>query len=160
MITLAHLLVTASLVAAAVSDLARRRIPNTVSLVIVGAFVVTAVLELSLVRVEWDLAVAVTVFAGGAALFWCNWLGGGDVKLLAASTLWIGAVDTPRFLILVGLLGGVLALAVLVLRLAARWSDGIASLRRRIDSEEGLPYGVAIAAACLVVRPAFVATGV
>jgi prepilin peptidase CpaA len=159
MITLAHLLVVISLIAASVSDLARRRIPNTVSLIIVAAFLISALAGLGLARLGWDVAVALAVFAGGAALFWCNWLGGGDVKLLAASALWIGAADTPRFLVLVALLGGVLALAVLMLRLAAHWSEGLAWCRSHIDSEEGLPYGVAIAAACLLIRPAFNATG-
>jgi prepilin peptidase CpaA len=42
--------------------------------------------------------------------------GGGDAKLLAALTLWLGFADLPVFLVIMALTGGVVALAVLTLR--------------------------------------------
>ena len=43
-------------------------------------------------------------------LFARGWLGGGDVKLLSAATLWAGAPQTLGLLVVTGILGGALAL--------------------------------------------------
>src|SRR4029077_3934055 len=57
---------------------------------------------------------AVAVFIGGAILFARGYLGGGDVKLLSAATLWAGPAGTPELLLLTGVLGGALALFLLM----------------------------------------------
>ncbi len=57
---------------------------------------------------------AAAVFLGGAVLFARGYLGGGDVKLLAAATLWAGPAGTPTLLMLTGVLGGALALFLLM----------------------------------------------
>ena len=57
---------------------------------------------------------ALAVFLVGAVLFARGWLGGGDVKLLTAATLWAGPAGTPALLVLTGVLGGVLALFLLM----------------------------------------------
>ncbi len=102
------------------------------------------------------LGCAVAVFLGGALLFARGWLGGGDVKLLGAATLWAGPAGTPTLLMLTGVLGGALALFLLMpvgnqLATAARFMLGQTS----VSSERGLampvPYGVAIAGAALIV---------
>ena len=49
-------------------------------------------------------------FVVGAILFSRGWLGGGDVKLLTAATLWVGPAGTPTLLLLTSVLGGGLAL--------------------------------------------------
>jgi prepilin peptidase CpaA len=95
------------------------------------------------------LAAAATVFAGGALLFARGWLGGGDVKLLSAATLWAGAAAAPALLVLTAFFGG--ALAVLVLsplgaQIAAVRGAPVSSPMRR-----PVPYGAAIAGAALVV---------
>ncbi len=69
-------------------------------------------------------------------MFAAGLLGGGDVKLLAAGSLWLGATGTGGFLMVTVLAGGLLALVFLALRLA-----------RRDGPETALPYGVAIATA-------------
>ena len=148
MLGVAQLLFAASLLCAAASDLRSRRIPDAFSLAIVVAFGgLVAAGSLGVGAAAWHVLAAVLVFAGGAGLFAAGMIGGGDVKLMAASTLWIGWSDTLRFLLLVALLGGVLAAAALVARRALR--DG--RLRQLVDGEEGLPYGVAIAAAALLI---------
>jgi prepilin peptidase CpaA len=99
---------------------------------------------------------AAAVFIVGALLFSRGLIGGGDVKLLAAATLWAGPGATLPLLFLTGLLGGVLCLLLLTpvgaLIAAARPtlgdpSEGPARGAKRIL----VPYGVAIAAAALIV---------
>ena len=62
-------------------------------------------------------------------------LGGGDVKLLAAAALWLGAAALMPFLMATALAGGLLAVAFLA------WA-----LVRRDRGRVALPYGIAIAA--------------
>ena len=99
---------------------------------------------------------ALAVFLGGAVLFAQGWLGGGDVKLLSAATLWAGAPQTLRLLLLTGILGGVLA-AILLSPLGSRIVPAGRARYGTPDSPVPVPYGIAIAAAGLiaVVSPHF-----
>ena len=126
---------------------------------IAALFLVIAPLEFGLARVLPQLGFAFAVFSVGAGLFWLGWLGGGDVKLLAALMLWIDVADAARFFVFVAVIGGILALAVLLLRSASRRFDRAARLRRLVDSEEGLPYAVAIAGAGLLILPTSASLG-
>ena len=56
------------------------------------------------------------VLAAGMALWAPGWLGGGDVKLLAAGALWFGWPDVVSFLVWSMLAGGVLALVLVLAR--------------------------------------------
>ncbi len=124
---------------AAMRDAASRIIPNR----IVAALAALGLMRLGLALAGgagWaaavDLGVAAGVLVAGAVLHGARLLGGGDVKLLAAGALWLGAAATPQFLIWTALAGGVLALAHLAIR--------------RLRAGQGdprLPYGIAIAAA-------------
>lgn len=126
--------------AAAVTDLRSRRIPNllSVGLALVGFARIAAGLWTggSTATAALDLAAALAVFALGAAAFQLRMLGGGDVKLLAAGALWLGAAALGSFLMTTALVGGVLAVAYL---LRMRFF-------RPAGPEPGLPYGIAIAA--------------
>ena len=145
MLLAAHIVVLAALVVAAVSDLARRIIPDTCSLVILGAFaVVSLATPIEFPAVLANLAASLTLFALGALLFSRGFIGGGDVKLLAALALWVGWGGLPGVLMAMSLAGGVLALACLAARrLPLRWGGFLAA-------KEGIPYGVAIAVAGLL----------
>jgi prepilin peptidase CpaA len=138
------------LLRAAWQDLRTLQIADAVSLGIVGAFAVWAfggwVLgTLSFTTVGLALATAVAVFAAGAAAFAAGALGGGDVKLLAAASLFAAVGPIADFLLVTALAGGVLGVAVLAgapISPLAPAAD--ATLRTRLRS--GLPYGPAIAA--------------
>jgi prepilin peptidase CpaA len=80
------------------------------------------------------LAMGAGVFAILAGAFYAGMMGGGDVKLAAALTLWFSPASTLKFLILMSLAGGVLTLGVLAFH----------RLKRREGRPE-IPYGVAIA---------------
>lgn len=123
-----------TLVAAAVRDLRDRTIPNLLPAILVAAFVPAAWFgQLGAGGTALHAAAAVTALAVAAALFALGAWGGGDAKLVAAAALWIGFVPMPRFLLIMALAGGVLALALL-----------LAQGRRA-----KVPYGVAIALAGL-----------
>jgi prepilin peptidase CpaA len=99
---------------------------------------------------------ALAVFLIGAALFARGYLGGGDVKLLTAATLWAGASGTPSLLVLTGILGGVLTLFLMMPFGAQLAAAGRALLAPPVtpadaDSAKSVPYGVAIACAALIV---------
>ena len=137
------------LVAGAAEDAARLRISNlTCGLIIAAAIVAIAVLGPEL-AVWKNFAMFAALLAIGTPLFAAGKLGGGDVKLLAASGLWFDIEGGVLMVISVMLAGGVLALSILALRLVG-WSD---SARRRVQvlrRGAGVPYGVAIAGGALI----------
>ena len=89
------------------------------------------------------------------AIFACGWIGGGDAKLMAATALWLGFDHLLPFLLWTAILGGGLALLVLTYRhvLPPVWLLGQSWALRLHDPKQGIPYGIAIAAAGLVVYP-------
>jgi prepilin peptidase CpaA len=139
------------LLAAGWQDLRTMRIADRLSVAIVGAFLVWALAGLAAgTLVMGDLALAVTcsvgVFFLGALAFAAGALGGGDVKLLAAATLFAGSSFLFDFLTVVALAGGAMGIAILAgapIGPAPVANDG-STVRARLRS--GLPYGPAIAA--------------
>jgi prepilin peptidase CpaA len=84
-----------------------------------------------------------------------GWIGGGDAKLAAASALWLGFDQLLNYLVLASLFGGVLTLALLQFRLVPLPAllAGQTWLRRLHQRDGDIPYGIALAAAALVVYP-------
>jgi prepilin peptidase CpaA len=135
---------------AASSDLLTMRISNKLVLLLAAGFCVVAIsINLPLQQFAMHVTCALVVLAVGFALFALRWIGGGDAKLAAATTLWLGFGLTLPYLVYAALLGGVLTLLILVLRnmpltpfLARfRW------LERLHDRKSGVPYGIALALA-------------
>jgi prepilin peptidase CpaA len=104
------------LIAAAVSDITRYRIPNFIVYAIVAAFAVGAIFNFAWPAIVWPLLAGVAMFLLGAGLFALGLFGGGDVKLIAAMALWTGFADLPRFLLIMGAAGGVIGLVLLLKR--------------------------------------------
>jgi prepilin peptidase CpaA len=86
-----------------------------------------------------QIGVAAATLLTFALFFRFGWMGGGDVKLIAALALWLPAGPLASMLVLMSLVGGGLT-AVMV-------ADQI--LARRKGPVE-VPYGVAIALAALI----------
>jgi prepilin peptidase CpaA len=125
---------------AAISDLRRYVIPNWLSLAIIGLFIVYSVANPPSWRfLVFDILGTLTLFAFGLLLFARGMFGGGDLKLLCSTALWMGLADIPRFLLVTTLAGGVLALLILIFR-SLKSADG----RLR---DHRVPYGIAIACA-------------
>lgn len=132
------ILAIAIFLAAAAEDIRHRRIPNP----LVGALLVLGLIRLLGAGTDpgpapaADLVAALLIFAAGAMLFQFGALGGGDVKLLAAGMLWVGAGAAASYLMITALAGGALALAFILRR--ALGHD-------KPPAHASLPYGVAIA---------------
>ncbi len=147
----------ALMAAAAFEDFRRFTIPNPLTIAIGLLWPLSFAAPPGLYPVLADLACGLAVFAAGALLFARGWLGGGDVKLLAASALWAGPGLLPALLIATGILGGVLGLLLVSpvggqLAGAARRLLGAAHPLPAIGgSSTPVPYGVAIAGAALIV---------
>ncbi len=146
----------ALLVWAAISDLRRFVIPNRVSLSI--ALLYPAYVLSAPQPVDWPvaLAIAVATFLAGAFAFSRGWFGGGDVKLLAAASLWAGPVLLPTLLFVTGVTGGLLGIVALAKPCLARITSGWrvtapASSPACVPSRTNIPYGVAISAGGCVV---------
>ena len=136
---------------AAVEDLRRLVIPNTLVLALctLWPLQLASAPDMSLSGSAGAAVCAAAVFAAGAALFWRGLMGGGDVKLLTAATLWAGPGRTPTLLIVTAVLGGLLTLALLsplALRAVFAPAAAVGAAKRM-----PVPYGVAIAGAALIV---------
>jgi prepilin peptidase CpaA len=91
--TLSHvvLVITAAvLFYAALTDFKYFKIRNELILVLVGLFIVHALLSGRWVSAHWNLAFAVVMFSLMLYFYSQNLMGGGDVKILAVAFLWIG----------------------------------------------------------------------
>ncbi len=156
------LLALAALAAAALNDVALRRIPNFLPAVVALAGLARQVMVGAPVVA---FVIAGCVFVGATLLWLRGLLGGGDVKLLAAAALLLPTAAIPSMLLATAIAGGVLATLHLVLRrrlAAPSWPRPQGLLRRvlrceawRIRRGAPLPYGVAIAVgtAFVMTRP-------
>jgi prepilin peptidase CpaA len=148
------------LVWAAISDYRTYLIPNAVSISV--AILYVAHVLASPVPVDWIGAVAGTgaVLAVGFFLFAMRYAGGGDVKLVAATSLWAGPHLILGFFLLTTLFGAGLALVTgRFLQFMRPWpasalaADEAAALKLRTS----VPYGIAIAVGGLWVAVQIVA---
>ena len=140
--------------AAALGDLRRRRIANRLVLALVlGAPILVIGGQMAPSVFAGALALSATMLMLGTMLFARGWIGGGDVKLICAMAIWFPPGDALWFVYLALVFGGVLALAVLALRVLSR--RGLvpiaASQRPLIEATLCVPYGLSIVAAGAVV---------
>jgi prepilin peptidase CpaA len=154
--TIRLLLFPALMAFAASSDLLTMTISNRISLALAGTFfLLTLITGMSLAAIGMHVAAGALVLAVCFGLFSQGWIGGGDAKLAAATALWFGFDFLLDYLIYASLLGGVLTLLFIMFRklplpgpLARQ-----AWILRLHDAGGGIPYGIALAAAALVVYP-------
>jgi Flp pilus assembly protein protease CpaA len=167
----------ALLALAALIDVRERRIPNWMTGGVVALYPLYVLASPTPIAWLPALAVAGAVFLTGFALFARQLIGGGDVKLIAAMTLWTGLDHLMLFALVTSLAGGGLALGGIWYRrwqgvidahmAALGWhlaparaqdvgnaactaSDDVASTSIE-PAPLTLPYGVAIAAGGLAV---------
>ena len=129
------------LIAAAINDANRYRIPNIICaalLILFPLFVITAPRP-----VEWEqhLMVFGLVLISGFVMFIGNLAGAGDIKLMAATGLWAGPHLVAVFLIVTAIAGGLVALTMALLTYIRNSSGKQAVALARVP----IPYGVAIA---------------
>lgn len=139
---------------AASSDLLTMRISNKLVLVLTaGFFIVAIAINLPLQQFAMHVLCALIVLAIAFGLFALRLIGGGDAKLAAATTLWLGFGMTLPYLAYAALFGGVLTILILVIRgiplhpMLGR----MGWLARLHNKRSGIPYGIALAVAGVMV---------
>jgi len=146
----------ATMAFAASSDLFTMTIANRVSLVLVAGFFLLALLiGMSPVAIGWHLAAGALVLVIGFGMFSFGWVGGGDAKLAAATALWFGFTHLFDYMLYASIFGGALTLALIQFRMLPlpRLLAGREWIERLHRRGGGVPYGIALAAAALVVYP-------
>ena len=151
--TLFFLMLSALMLLVVALDASKYLIPNWLVGMVLALYPVFVLM--APVPVDWPGALLVfgAFFVVGIIIFALRWVGGGDVKLLMALSLWVGTTAWMEFLLLVAILGGALAVALMVGR------PCYAFLLSKLKNPPGipkiltvgapLPYGLAIAAAFL-----------
>jgi prepilin peptidase CpaA len=149
---------------AALKDICERRIPNLLTGALAALYPVYVLVSPTPVAWLAALGLAAAVFFVGLGLFARALIGGGDVKLLAALSLWAGPEQFVWFILVTTLAGGVLSLISLCYRCLRGLVEANLATRGLVpasgrpsgspggstdeipDRSTTLPYGVAIAA--------------
>jgi len=145
-----------AMVYAGVMDLVTLKIRNALVLALGLAWLVLAPLAgFGLPELGLHVAVALGVFLVVFVFFALGWIGGGDAKLAAVTTLWFEPDHALLYFIYASVIGGVLTLTIVQLRARMLPSalyrfSWIAQLH---DTKTGVPYGAAMAPAALIVFP-------
>ncbi len=137
-------------------DLMTMTIPNAIPLAL-SLFYLTlaAALGLPPVTVAFGLTCGLTTLVVTFFMFRRNWIGGGDAKLAAAIALWLGWGAVLDYAVYASICGGVLTLVLLALR-ARPLPEALARrswIARLSRPGAGVPYGIALAAAGVVLFP-------
>jgi len=150
------LLFPALMAFAASSNLFTMTISNRVTLILVAGFFALALFTgMNLNAVMWHSVAALAVLAVTFVFFAQGWIGGGDAKLAAATALWLGFDHLLPYVLYASIFGGILTIAMIRFRLmplpaALAEQDWVKRLHK-LDG--GVPYGIALAAAALLIYP-------
>ena len=149
------------LAAAAVSDLTTYRIPNIIPAAMIALFIAFLIIValggngMSWSDTGWHVLAGLLGLLVGMGMFAAGWVGGGDAKLFTVALLWLGFDVLLEYALIVALLGGALTYGLIALRRLPlpSFMAKQAWLARLADREAGVPYGVALALAALIVLP-------
>jgi prepilin peptidase CpaA len=137
------------LVLAALQDAIQLKISNLICAGILLLGIATLFLAGPEVKVWQNLALLIAALTIGTMLFSAGKMGGGDVKLFAATAFWFDLGSALWLLVSVTIAGGILAILII----AARMMDWREDLQRRVvvlRPKSGIPYGIAIAAGAML----------
>jgi prepilin peptidase CpaA len=138
------------LVFAAIADSRTYRIPNWISLGLVGLFLVAALASGEPLVGFWPhAALGAGVLVLGYALFALTGMGAGDAKLAAAATLWAGFGGLYTWTFALALSMAALALGLVALRRIGPLA-AVASRMRMLQRGAPVPLGVALSAATIL----------
>ncbi len=146
----------AAMAFSAATDLITMTVPNRIAIVLVaGFFVLAPLVGLGWTELGLHVAIAAAALVVGFAMFSFGWIGGGDAKLFAATCLWLGPEMLFNYSMLTALFGGVITLGLLFWRKLPlpMVLNSQGWLVRLHSPREGVPYGIALAIAGLMVYP-------
>jgi prepilin peptidase CpaA len=146
----------AAMVLAASLDFFTLTIPNRLTLGFAALFFPAALLAgLPLAEIGMHVAAGAAMLVIAFGCFAFGWIGGGDAKFVSATALWLGWTALMPYALLFSILGGALTVMILMARrlpLPAVLCREDWALRLH-DSKNGIPYGIALAVAGLVIYP-------
>lgn len=126
---------TVLLMLAGACDVATRQVPNPIPVMLAA---LGAVLHVPSHDLILALGASFAVFVVGALCWRQGWMGGGDVKLLAAAAMLITPSRVPGLIMAVAMAGGLLAVLYLLLRAILGGAER-QSLRATRSRRTGLP---------------------
>src|SRR5262249_21910747 len=124
-------------------------------LLVAGFFSLAGMSGMASLEIAYHVAAAWAVLLVAFGFFARGWIGGGDAKLAATTALWLGFDHLLEYLLYASPFRVALTLLVLQFRffplpvrlVSQQW------LERLHQKNAGVPYGIALAAAALVVYP-------
>lgn len=145
------------MVFAAVSDMISMTIANRISVILVAVFAVAAPISgMDWATYGWHFAAGALVLSITFALFAAGVMGGGDAKLLSSTAVWMGmSMELMQYVFYGAMIGGVLTILIIIYRRSplSTITGNNMFLRHFADEKVGVPYGVALGAAGLLVYP-------
>ncbi len=144
------------MVFAAFSDLFTMTISNRVSIALGLTFPALALVAgMPVAEIGWHFSCGFAVLLLTFGFFAVGWVGGGDAKLAATTALWLGWDQLADYGIVASLLGGALTVLILLLRRwpMPSWLLAPEFMGRLADRANGVPYGIALALAGLILYP-------
>lgn len=144
-----------AIVYGAICDVTTYKIPNTVSYGLVGLFVLYAAATWGTLPLLMHVGIGALVFVM-CFIFWqLRWLGGGDVKFVAAIALWMG--PTKILLFLIGLtIASAIFIAMLKFLYQWNWWFQTSTLPNFVkqmltkSAERAIPYGLPAAISAII----------
>lgn len=146
--------------AAAIYDLVTYTIPNFLPVSLTCAFAAFAIwYGLNWPDLGAHLVTGISMLILGWVLFALGLMGGGDAKLFASTSLWMGWGGMINYLIMFSLCGGIVALSLILFRRLpiASWMQRQGWITALHDRANGVPYGIALAAGAVLAWPGLLA---
>lgn len=136
------------LLVAAACDFSKLRVPNVLTASFAAAGLAVAAGQ-GTDAVLMAAGIGLAVLFCGFLLFHFGVLGGGDGKLIAAASIWLGPAALADFAVLIALFGAGLAVLILLARrsLVAQVMLGATWMERLAAPRPPVPYAIAIAPA-------------
>src|SRR6516225_8145957 len=124
----------------ALTDFKQFKIRNELILVLVGLFVVHALLSGRWVIAHWNLAFAALMFCVMLYFYGQNLMGGGDVKILTVGFLWVGLGCALPFAVLLAVFA-----AMHVVAAKFGWAEV-----QQVGDKKRIPLAPSVAAALIL----------
>ena len=132
---------------ASYTDIKNRIIPNISVLAVIGLSAIYMIGETPAAALSGLLA-GLLALAIGIGFYAVKWMGAGDAKFFAATSLMIGMASMLEFGLVTAALGGLVAVVSVITR--PQRAMIMMQMRGKGDYGRGVPYGVAIAVAGVI----------
>lgn len=149
------LFITCMVMTAVITDITSFIIPNLLVIILLLTYPVMVVFASVMPDWKISLVIGLCTFFIGFILFALKIMGGGDVKFLSVMTIFVGKSGLLEFAMLVAVLGGALAIILLISRPAlsyvySKFGKSAGVVPRILTVGEAIPYGVAIGLSFLI----------